>query len=108
MAMEQLSLIDSGAASHRTDPDSSRRAARRHEQSGRLDVDRRRVLEALKRFPGVTSKQLATICGFDRYMVAKRLPDLRRMGLVQNVAGDCGSAAGGDTGGELRWWAVKQ
>ena len=96
--INQLSLLDTGAMSRRTDPDSSRQAARRHEQSGRLDSDRWRVLEALRRNPGASSKELAAREGLDRHMVARRLPDLERAGLVRR---DC------DGKGDTRWYAIR-
>ena len=80
-----------------TDPNGSRQAARRLVRSGRLATDMTRVLEALQAHPGLSSKDLAAAIGADRYMVARRLPDLASRGQARREeppVGDC------------RWYAV--
>ena len=71
----------------RTDPITSHIAAADHVQSGANDKQKflvltflRRYVASLNRYP--TSAELADKYGMDRHMVAKRLPDLEREGLV--------------------------
>lgn len=66
----------------RSDPASSRQAAAELEASGALSRQRREVLEALKRFGPSTSAELAQRSGLDRYTVARRLPELRKLNFV--------------------------
>jgi len=80
-----------------TDHESSHAAAERKESSGCAKQDRVRVLESLRKLgKAVTSKQLAAVMGVDRYMTARRLPDLAKMGLVKCEAYE---------GRELMWSA---
>lgn len=63
-----------------TDPQSSVIAAlenARHRKAQVFDV-----VKALEMFNGSTSAELAQKSGIDRYMVARRLPDAERRGLV--------------------------
>jgi DNA-binding MarR family transcriptional regulator len=69
----------------RTDPLSSHAAADRMQESGAAESQRRKALEAVKEYPGSTSKELAERCHLDRYMLARRLPELSRMGLIVRV-----------------------
>ncbi len=66
------------------DPVTSAMAARELEDSGARDCQKRDVYLAVKRFPDRTSAELAVITGMDRYMLARRLPDLRVDGLIEN------------------------
>lgn len=59
----------------RTDPVSSHKAAERITRTVRSE-QKRRVLGAVRLYPGRTSRELAEQCGLDRYMVARRLPEL--------------------------------
>jgi hypothetical protein len=74
-----LPLFDQPLARH-TDPDSSRQAAAELVKSGRHKTQKQRVYEALRRFPNCTSAELAAGSGLDRFMVARRLPDLAEEG----------------------------
>lgn len=78
----------------RTDHDSSHAAADRAERSGRLATDRARVLLLVHRNPGLTSLELAQRGGLDRYMVARRLSDCEKLGLVSSVR---------EPGKQIRW-----
>jgi hypothetical protein len=66
----------------KTDPDSSHLAAEEVTVSGRRDAQKEIVLVAVKKYIGATSAELAAHYGFDRYMVARRLPDLEKDGDV--------------------------
>ena len=67
-----------------TDPQTSHRSATELTTSGKRDAQKARVLTAVKDHPGLTSSELARISGLDRYLVARRLPDLRNDRLVYN------------------------
>jgi DNA-binding MarR family transcriptional regulator len=43
------------------------------------------VWEALKKHPGRSSKELSEVSNLDRYMIARRLPELEQYGLVSRV-----------------------
>lgn len=66
------------------DPSTSAMAARELEESGARDSQKRDVYLACKSHPDRTSAELAVIARMDRYMVARRLPDLRADGWVEN------------------------
>ena len=76
------------------DPLSSHVAAEEVAASGRRDSQKREILEWLRSHAGdgpVTSMELARSAGLDRYVVARRLPDLERDGLVRRCAmRECG------------------
>lgn len=46
------------------------------ERTGVDDEQARQVLAALQRFPGCTSAELAQFSKLDRYMIARRLPEI--------------------------------
>lgn len=79
-----------------TDPSSSHAAADELERSGRADRQLDQVQRLVRRYPGRTSKMLATMGRVDRYMVARRLSELERQGRVRR------RDAGG--GAQLTWW----
>jgi len=66
----------------RTDAASSIEAARQLESSGTIDQQQARVLAAVRAFPGQSSLAIAEHARLDRHLVARRLPELGRMGLV--------------------------
>jgi len=68
----------------RSDPSTSHQAASDLVASGRHSNQLEQVLEALKESPKpLTSAELAQQMGSDRYLTARRLPDLRKRGLVE-------------------------
>jgi hypothetical protein len=78
----QTNLFDTPIQNYRnSDPVSSRTAI----SIEQVTKQRTKVYLALKDHPNTTSKELAAICGLDRHMVAKRLPELRETGHVVNV-----------------------
>ncbi len=62
-----------------SDPESSHLAGAGIEQSGIAGAQRSIVLAAVMLRQGLTSKELASQSGLDRYMVARRLPELKRV-----------------------------
>lgn len=70
------------------DPRSSHEAGRKLTESGQRSTGKALVLQSLRLLVGengvpLTSAELAEKAGLDRYMVARRLPDLRRDGWAQ-------------------------
>lgn len=66
------------------DPPTSHEAAEYHTASGRRASEQQQVLRAMIAHGqrGVTSDELAQRASLDRYMVARRLPELRSAGHV--------------------------
>lgn len=76
------------ARSAKADPATSAQAAAALVRSGAHGAQCQQVLEALRQMVrthgmAVTSAELARVSDLDRHMVAKRLSDLRRAGLVE-------------------------
>lgn len=85
----QLSWLDQPVA-RRTDPATSHAAAARVTADGSRAVQTAACLDAVRRWPGCTSAELAVRMGVSRYMPARRLPELRSAGKVANgVAREC-------------------
>lgn len=74
----------------RSDPPTSQEAAERYTRTRRAS-DKARVLAALREHSGVTSWELAERSGLDRYLCARRLPDLERDGTAEK----CGRTESG-------------
>ena len=73
-----------------SDPATSHLSASEHVASGRHGEQCRAVLDAARRWPGHTSRELAAEAGMDRYVVARRLSDLAHAGaVVQRAARVC-------------------
>lgn len=66
-----------------SDPETSHQAAREITSSGERDRQARLVLAALRNLPGSTSAELAYYQGIDRYITARRLPELESIGAVK-------------------------
>ncbi len=87
--MRQTTLFDDkphprNPIARATDPETSHRAAAEVTRSGRRDAQAASVLEAVQIGPGFTSAELATAgAPFDRYVAARRLPELERLGKVR-------------------------
>lgn len=79
---EQLTFANSAPIAATADPATSHEAAAALTASGARDMQKRRVLAALRKFPFVTSAELAQMGHLDRYECARRLPDLERDGLA--------------------------
>lgn len=75
--------FESASIARRSDPESSKAAAREITANGTRAAQKLAVLWALREHPGVTSLELANLKGLDRYTVSRRLPDLLADGLVR-------------------------
>ncbi len=63
--------------SRHTDPETSRRAARRVSRSGKAIRERRLLYAAVIAEPGRTAAELGKACGVERYEASRRLPDMK-------------------------------
>lgn len=83
--MTQFDLLDASPIARRTDPITSHEAADAITKDGTRASQRHTVLLMVRRRPGHTSAELAASNNADRYVLARRLPDLRdHGGLVYN------------------------
>lgn len=67
----------------RRDPGTSDEAARKITRSGKRDAQSKEVLDAVRARPGLTSAEYAGGVQSQRFMFARRLPDLEKLGLVR-------------------------
>ncbi len=70
-------------AARRADPVTSHEAARQVTASGARDGQARDTLIALRANPGATTAELSVRTGIDRHAVARRMPELEKLGLVR-------------------------
>ena len=91
------------AAARASDPATSHQAAATVETNGNAAFQRQLVLDAVRANPGSTSAEIAMMAGIDRHAAARRLPELRRAGILANgenrVCRVCGLSS-------MTWWAV--
>ncbi|MFW6340673.1 MAG: MarR family transcriptional regulator [Wenzhouxiangella sp.] len=87
-------------ASRRTDPQTSRGAEAEINATGERAKQQKVVLQMLHRYPGRTSRELATVTGLDRYLVARRLPELEPELARRGEAKRC--SVGGRAA--ITWW----
>jgi len=83
--MEQPGLFDRPPRARTRDPLSSHRSADELERSGRGAQQSALVLDLVRRTQGLTSAELSARHGVDRHMVARRLSELERRGLVRRI-----------------------
>ena len=86
---------DLEAGARKTDPLSSKRAAREIEKSGALRGQRKLALDLVKQYPGRSSKELADLGTLDRYQLARRLPELALEKLIKRTE---------EGNSDCRWW----
>jgi hypothetical protein len=79
--MNAIRIIETPAA-RRTDPFSSHEASALHTASGARQCHIAVVTEAVRKHPGLTSAELATIVRLERHEVARRLPEAQTAGTV--------------------------
>ena len=93
--VSQPDLFSGHVMARATDGPGSHIAADAMQTSGKAKIQRQSVLAALRRYPGSTSRQLAQLSGLDRYVTARRLPELAVEGTVRRVQPE---------GAEIVWW----
>ncbi len=92
--MTQLAFnMESIPIARKTDPESSHEAAARITDSGKRKRQIDEALARVRRHPGKTSLELSDM-ELDRYILARRLPELEKLGLVTTTENKAG----------LRWW----
>lgn len=72
------------ARSRNTDPVSSKLAAEYVEKSGKAETHRELCFAEVLANPGQTCGEIAKSIGLDRVAAARRLPELREMGLIES------------------------
>jgi hypothetical protein len=86
-----------------SDPETSHLAADAVTRSGKRGAQQAVCLEAVRKNPGSTSAELSKVIGVDRFMPARRLPEIEHAGLIRRGAiAECmvtGSMC-------LTWWPV--
>lgn len=70
-------LISETPAARNTDPETSHKAVEAILESGLRATNQQKVLEAVRRLPGLTYVELAKQCGLEKHEVMKRLNDLK-------------------------------
>ena len=99
--MMQEDLFSNQPIARNTDPETSHEAARDITRTKRAS-QQHACLDAVQRWPERTSAELADLMGIDRYIVARRLPELRDGNKVSNgAARKCGV-----TGKKAMVWRV--
>jgi len=100
--VNQPTLFDRPLA-RASDPSTSHEAAADLVASGTWGKQKRQVYAVLCLYPGRTSAELAEVAGLDRYMLARRLPDLEDERLATK-----GSKRRCDATGRkaVTWWPV--
>lgn len=83
-AQSQIDFDAPRAQSRSTDPHTSVEAAERIESSGVAGAQRARCLAVVQATPGLTAAEIAQAAGLERHVPSRRLPELRRLGLVVN------------------------
>jgi DNA-binding transcriptional ArsR family regulator len=71
-------------AARTTDPHTSHLAAAEITADGTRDRQAAAILQAVREHPDETALELALRLGMERAQTSKRLPELRRVGLVEN------------------------
>lgn len=89
MSNAQLSLLARTPAARMTDPETSHAAEQEINRTGTRATQQHQVLAAVRRYPGRTSAELARLVGLDRYMVAKRLPELEPLHVQRGPKRQC-------------------
>ena len=90
-----LDRVQSVPRTRSSHPVSSEKAEIRARESGRMKKQAMECLAVVAANPGLTSKQLGTLA-LDRYIFARRLPELLAANLVTRTDSDV----------ESRWWPV--
>lgn len=70
-------------ASRGSDPDSSHEAAEAIDATGKRRAQLTATLMAVAAYPGSTTLELSGRCSLDRYALARRMPELERLGYVE-------------------------
>lgn len=83
LARHREGLIADLPRSRATDPITSAEAGDAIRASGELGRQQRAVLEAVRRWPGLTSLELGARMDINRWAVARRLPEIETAGKIR-------------------------
>ena len=81
---EQILLNYDRAPVRHSDPETSHLAANRMDATGTTNRNAKMCLEVVIKHPGWTAAEIAVECGLERHEPSRRLPGLRKVGLVLN------------------------
>lgn len=84
-----------GVRARRSDPESSAAAYEAHKSGGKVQRNLDRVLHLIARHPAMTTRELAALAEWDRYEVARRAADLKRLGYATHSSRPRECHAGG-------------
>lgn len=91
------------ALARHTDPETSHLAAELMDATGTAANNRAKCLAILRWRPGATAAEIATFTGLERHEPSRRLPELRKAGLVRNGEARICVATGNRS---LTWWPL--
>ena len=94
--------VDQTTIARATDPITSHLAATEITRSGARRAQADAVLTLVRNHPGKTSAELADLGNVDRYMVARRLPEMRGATLTQGEPRVCGISQRQ----AVTWWPI--
>lgn len=97
----QSNLITATPAARATDPESSHLAAEGVTANGQRGAQQQAVLAAVRRWPGLTSAELAQRMGVSRYVPGRRLSELETAQKVRK--GEIRRCAIGNRSA-VTWW----
>lgn len=86
-----------------TDPSTSHEAAEDITRSGVRAAQQQIVADAVRRFPGLTSFELAIRAGLDRYVVARRLSEIEETQAIRRGAARLCAESNRKA---MTWWPV--
>ena len=97
--------FDAHARARKSDPQTSHEAAKQVTDSGAASAQREQCLAAVKLAQGMTAAELTKIIGCERHMPSRRLPELRRAGLVTSPE-DRARVCRVTGNKSLTWWSA--
>lgn len=100
MTQLELSPRPRNPIARKHDPETSKSAAEAVTASGKRDAQAQAVLLILRDHPGSTSAEIGNLV-FDRYVAARRLPELERLGMVRKGEPRACSTTGKSA---TTWW----
>ncbi len=101
--MTQMGLTFDPPRARRSDPVTSHLAAQEMYETGAADRQAQSVLGMVQTRGGMTSAELAAHFHADRYMVARRLPELEARGLIRRGNPTRCRISGRQA---MTWWGV--
>ena len=88
--LQQRPLLAMTPISQSTDPETSAEAERHVNETGQRATQQHRILSLVRRYPGMTSRELAARANMDRYIVGRRLSELAPRFVTRHPKRVCG------------------